>query len=172
MDSADCKNYAGLVKTLEKFFNVKLGLCQTDCRQMPVFSRLSKYTLHMYHPPSTCLRVNMGCAWVILFPVRSLYVSTKSGHLYRAISGSPQSLDYYTPNWARSIFNSIEAQCDHHIVTFSTDSGAYGSHTKGLSVRPLVHCIKTVTFIDFVFKKPTNLGLALEQIRKLHDNRI
>ncbi len=36
MGSADCINYAGLV-------NVNLALCQTHCRQVPVFSRLSEY---------------------------------------------------------------------------------------------------------------------------------
>ena len=42
MGSADCMDYARLVKTLEKLFKRKLGLCQTHCRQVPVFSRLSK----------------------------------------------------------------------------------------------------------------------------------
>ena len=84
MGSADCINYAGLVKTPEKLFKCKLGLCQTHCRHVPVFSFLSKYhvimwsksanrsrrhsfvdrkwghgvcsiyALHTYHTPSSC----------------------------------------------------------------------------------------------------------------------
>ncbi len=40
MGSADCLYYAGLVKTPEKLF---LALCQTHCKQLPVFSCLSGY---------------------------------------------------------------------------------------------------------------------------------
>ncbi len=93
MGSADCINYVGLVKTLEKLFKRKSGLCQTHCRQVPVFSRLSKYsiyTLHTNHASSSYLRVNMGCALVILFQVHSLYVPTKDrlplrGHFWESL---------------------------------------------------------------------------------------
>ena len=43
----------------------------------------------MYHNPSSYLWVNKGCALVILFQFRSLYIPTKTDHLYWAISWSP-----------------------------------------------------------------------------------
>ena len=48
-------------------------------------------------PSSSCLRVNMGCALVILFQVHSPTFPQKTGHFYGAISGSP------TPKSVRSI---------------------------------------------------------------------
>ncbi len=42
MGSADCKYYAGLVETPKVVLKVSLALCQTHCKQVPVFSRLSK----------------------------------------------------------------------------------------------------------------------------------
>ncbi len=77
------------LKRQKSCLNVSLALCQTHCRQVPVFPPFSKYHMIMHHTPSSYLRVNMGCALVILFQVRSLYVPTKTGHLYGAISGSP-----------------------------------------------------------------------------------
>ena len=41
MGSADCVNYAGLVETPQVVLGVSLALCQTHCRQVPVFSCLS-----------------------------------------------------------------------------------------------------------------------------------
>ncbi len=42
MGYADCKYYAGLVETPKVVSNVSLAHCQTRCKQVPVFSRLSK----------------------------------------------------------------------------------------------------------------------------------
>ncbi len=41
MGYADCKYYAGLVGTPKVVLNVSLALCQTHCKQVPVFSCLS-----------------------------------------------------------------------------------------------------------------------------------
>ncbi len=42
MGYADCKYLAGLVETSKVVSIVNLGLCQTHCKQVPDFSRLSK----------------------------------------------------------------------------------------------------------------------------------
>ena len=42
MGYADCKYFAGSVETSKVVSNVSLTLCQTHCKQVPVFSRLSK----------------------------------------------------------------------------------------------------------------------------------
>ncbi len=51
MGYADCKCFAGLVETSKVVSNVGLALCQTHCKQVPVFSRLSKSQLtHVASP--------------------------------------------------------------------------------------------------------------------------
>ncbi len=94
MSSADCINYAGLVKILGKLFKRKLGplpdTLQAGACIFPLYARIIPLyfpTLRTYHTPSSCLRVNIGYVLVILFQVCSLYVPTKTGHLYGAISG-------------------------------------------------------------------------------------
>ena len=85
------------LKTLKSCLNVRLALCQTHCRQVPVFSRLSKEHAITWSnsatrvmSPSSCLRVNMGCALAILFQVRSLYVPTKGQVIFAGpFPGSP-----------------------------------------------------------------------------------
>ncbi len=42
MGYADCKYFAGLLETSKVVSIVRLVLCQTHCKQVPVFSRLSK----------------------------------------------------------------------------------------------------------------------------------
>ncbi len=42
MGYTDCKYFAGFVEISKVVSNVSLGLCQTHCKQVPVFSRLSK----------------------------------------------------------------------------------------------------------------------------------
>ena len=49
-------------------------------RNIMVHVRHRAYVVWLFHTP---LRVNKGCALVILFQVRSLYVSIKTGHLYQ-----------------------------------------------------------------------------------------
>ena len=44
---ADCKCLAGLVETSKVVSIVSLALCQTHCKQVPEFSRLSKSDLIM-----------------------------------------------------------------------------------------------------------------------------
>ncbi len=48
MGYADCKYYAGLVETSKVVSIVSPALCQTHCKQVPVFSRLSKSDLIMW----------------------------------------------------------------------------------------------------------------------------
>ncbi len=81
MGLADCINYVGIVKTLEKSFKRKLGplqdTLQADACIFPSFRSL----------PS----LGMGCALIILFQVRSLNVPIIDRQVisYGAISGSP-----------------------------------------------------------------------------------
>ena len=42
MGYADCKYFPGLAETSKVVSMVSLALCQTHCKQVPVFSRLSK----------------------------------------------------------------------------------------------------------------------------------
>ena len=63
-------------------------------------------------PPSSCLRVNMGCALVILFQVCSLYVPTKDRSPFTGPFLGVPSLLITLQNG--QIHLSIEAQCDHH----------------------------------------------------------
>ncbi len=60
---------------------------------------------------SSCLRVNMGCAFVVLFPVRSLYVPRKRGHLLWGHFW--ESLVFRLHSNIGQIYLSIEAQCGH-----------------------------------------------------------
>ncbi len=64
-------------------------------------------------PPSSCLWVNMGCAQVILFQVRSLSVPQKTGHLLR--DHFWECLVFRLHSKIGQIHLSVEAQCDHHI---------------------------------------------------------
>ena len=89
MGLADCVNQSGLVKTLKKSLKGKLGplldTLQAGACIFPPFQRSSDHVMQnsqfkLYTriiPPSSCLRVNMGCALVILFQVRSFNVPTK-----------------------------------------------------------------------------------------------
>ncbi len=100
MGFAHCINYAGLVKTLEKSFKRKLGPLP-DTLQAATFVCMS----------SSYLRVNMGCALVILFQVRSLNVPIKDrSPLTGPFLGVP-SLQI------GQIHLSIEAHCGHHNPT-------------------------------------------------------
>ncbi len=102
MGSADCINHAGLIKTLEKLFKCKSGLCQTHCRQVPVFSPLSKYHVITWYKsanqfiPYTRIMPPVptyGSIWVVLwlscFRSAPSTLPQKTGHLYWAISWSP-----------------------------------------------------------------------------------
>ncbi len=77
MGLADSINYAGLVKSLEKSLKRKLDplpdTLQAGACVFPPFLNVS-----VYHPSSSYLRVNMGCALVFLFQVCSL----KGGNTY------------------------------------------------------------------------------------------
>ncbi len=94
---ADCKCLAGLVETSKVVSIVSLALCQTHCKQVPEFSRLSKsdlITWASFGQPQSMLHFHYmlthvtslqflpkgqyGCALAIVFQVRSLYVPTKS----------------------------------------------------------------------------------------------
>ncbi len=84
MGSVDCIYYAGLVKTPKKLFKRELGplpdTLQAGACVFPIF-QIS---------PSSNLRVNMGCALIILFQVRSLYIPTKDrspsrGHFWESL---------------------------------------------------------------------------------------
>ena len=90
MVSADCINYAGLVKTLEKLFKRKLDLCQTHRRQVPVFSRLSKYHVSGLLP--LCSQQRQVTFTGPFLGVPSLQITLEIGQTHL----------------------SIEAQCDHH----------------------------------------------------------
>ena len=108
------------LKTLKNCLNVKLALCQTHCRQVPVFSRLSgnhliTWSLHTYHTSSSYLRVNMGCALVTLFQVRSLYVPTKDRSPLQGRFW--ESLVFRLHSEIDQINLSIEAQWDHHMLS-------------------------------------------------------
>ncbi len=79
MGYADCKYFVGFVETSKEVSIVSLALYQTHCKQVPVFSRLSKSDLITWaHSISSYLRVHMGCALAIVFQFRSLYVPTKN----------------------------------------------------------------------------------------------
>ena len=54
MDYADCKHFAGLVETSKVVSKVSLAHCQTHCKQMPVFSRLSKSHMAKIQPIIIC----------------------------------------------------------------------------------------------------------------------
>ncbi len=79
MGLADCINLAGLAKILEKPVERKLGplpdTLQAGTCVFPPFQNV--HVIHTYHPPSSYLRANMGCALAIPFQVRSLNVPTK-----------------------------------------------------------------------------------------------
>ncbi len=75
MGSADCVNYAGLVKTLEKLFKCKLG-------PLPDTMQAG-----LYFPAFLKIRVNMSCAFGYL--VTSFQVPQKTGRHYGAIYGTP-----------------------------------------------------------------------------------
>ncbi len=100
MGSADCLYYAALVKHQKGCLNVNLALCQTHCRQVPVFSRLSKYHMIMWSKINQCLTHiaflqflpsgQCGLCFGYLFQVRSLYVPTKDrspsrGHFWESL---------------------------------------------------------------------------------------
>ncbi len=64
MGYADCKCLAGLVETPNVVSIVSLALCQTHCKQVPDFSRLSKSDANTRSipPVPTC-----GSIWVVLW---------------------------------------------------------------------------------------------------------
>ncbi len=109
MGYADCKCYAGLVETSKVVSIISLALCQTHCKQVPVFSHLSKSDLIMWasfdaNTRSTTPVPTYGSIWVVLwllffrsapstFPQKNR--SPSRGH---SSLGVLSNLDY-TRNW-------------------------------------------------------------------------
>ncbi len=132
MGSADCINHAGLIKTLEKLFKRKSGLCQSHCRLVPLFSPLSEYQVITWFKsanqfiPYTRIMPPVptyGSIWVVLwlscFRSAPSTFPQKTGHILWGHFW--ESLVFRLHSIIGQIHLSIEAQCDHHNI-FSTES--------------------------------------------------
>ena len=90
----------------------RMDLCQTHCKQVPVFSCApasgqghvgkSNQSQYTWLPPVPYLRVNMGCALAIAFQVRSLCVPTQDSPPFRVCFRESLVLMDYTQKSTRS----------------------------------------------------------------------